>query len=373
MDKSTHGRFVRRGALRANHLTAEDMPAVAGQQIPSLNGLRAVSVTIVLLSHFVSAKLFPGGLGVYIFFVISGFLITRLLLAEGKETGRLSLPKFYARRAVRLLPVVVVYTIAVLGLYALMQSPIHWIEPAGALFYFANYVYAPIVEGSAATQMPFVPLWSLSIEEHFYFLLPAALVLLKRRPDRILWLMGLVCVACFGYRLAVALLHPELVNTRFFYYRTECRLDSLAYGVALAALCEIPWGRRLLQRLANTATLVAGLLVLAVSLLVRDEFFRQTLRYSIQGLAIAGIICAVVFRGGIAPWVLNLPAVRFVGVLSYSLYVWSLMAETLVGNAHLPRPLEIGALFLSSFVLAFASYRLLERPLVGLRHRLAAA
>ena len=346
---------------------------MAGQQIPSLDGLRAVSVMIVLLSHFVSARLFPGGLGVYIFFVISGFLITRLLLAEGKKTGRISLPKFYARRALRLLPVVVVYTLGVLAICVLTGARIRWIEPTGAVFYFANYVYAPIVEGSPATQMPFVPLWSLSVEEHFYFLLPAALVLLRRRPDRILWLMGFICVACLGYRLAAALIHPDLVGTRFFYYRTECRLDSLAYGVALAAACEIPAGRRLLQRLANNVTLAAGLLLLAVSLLVRDDLFRQTLRYSVQGLAIAGIICAVVFRGGAVPRFLNLPAVRYVGILSYSLYVWSLMAEILVGNAHLPRGAEIGALFLGSFVLAYASYRLLERPLAGLRHRLAVA
>src|SRR4051812_31928291 len=100
-------------AARPLFLPESRMSAQSGH-IPNLDGLRAISIMIVMLSHFVNASLFPGGLGVYVFFVISGFLITRLLFGEKKNSGRISLANFYFRRALRLYPVVLVFTGVVL-------------------------------------------------------------------------------------------------------------------------------------------------------------------------------------------------------------------------------------------------------------------
>jgi peptidoglycan/LPS O-acetylase OafA/YrhL len=97
------------------YLSSGDIAARRGS-VPSLDGLRAVSISIVLLAHFVNPKLFPGGLGVEVFFIISGFLITRLLLAEQRDTGTVSLRMFYVRRICRLYPVIIVFAGVVIGL-----------------------------------------------------------------------------------------------------------------------------------------------------------------------------------------------------------------------------------------------------------------
>ena len=85
--------------------------------VPSLNGLRALSIIIVFLSHTVNDRLFPGGFGVRVFFAISGFLITRLMFVEFKTTGTISLPKFYVRRILRLYPVILLFTFVICSFY----------------------------------------------------------------------------------------------------------------------------------------------------------------------------------------------------------------------------------------------------------------
>lgn len=354
---------------RRLHITPEEMPARPGR-IPSLDGLRAISVLIVLGAHYISPRLFPSGFGVYVFFVISGFLITRLLLAEHKQTGRVSLPRFYARRALRLYPVVLTSTAVVLVDYLLTRTRINWIEPISALFYFANYHYSTIVESQPIRTMPFPLFWSLSVEEHFYFLLPTTLLLLRARPRWLLAAMAAVCVGCLGVRLTAASTHPELLDTRFFHYRTECRLDSLAYGVALAAACELPAWRRRILRLANPWTLCAGLAVIAFGLGYREPFFLQTWRFSVIGIGIVLAIVPILFRDGWIQKLLNRRPFTFVGELSYSLYVWSmvapLMALWLVPHGSRA---AVPLWFVLVFALASASYFLLEKPLLRLRHR----
>jgi peptidoglycan/LPS O-acetylase OafA/YrhL len=361
-------------------LTAETLASGPGQHIPSLDGLRAVSVMLVLGAHFVNEKLIPGGLGVDIFFVISGFLISRLLLAEGKTMGRISLPRFYARRAIRLLPVVVVFTGIVVALYWLMRRPINWLEPAAAIFYFANYLYAPIAGGAIVgppvpvnphLTMPFVPLWSLSVEEHFYLLMPATLIFLKRDPRRLIAAMIAVCLVCLCYRITMATFFPDLMATNFFHFRTECRIDLLAFGVALASLCELEAGQHWLERYARAPLLWIGVLGVLLCLVIRGEVFRQTLRYTLEGVSISCIIASLLIRGGWIAAILNHPAFGFVGRLSYSLYVWSLMGSWIGESLHASGIVRSAAEFAVTFACALASYLLLEKPLVNLRRRLA--
>jgi Acyltransferase family len=113
------------------YLSSWEVPARPGY-IPSLDGLRAISISLVLLAHFVDSRIFPGGLGVYIFFVISGFLITHLLLAEHKRTGTISLRQFYTRRIIRLYPVIVIFTAIVICLDITLRRSYNMLEPASA-------------------------------------------------------------------------------------------------------------------------------------------------------------------------------------------------------------------------------------------------
>ena len=321
----------------------------------------------MLSSHFINSQVFPGGLGVYVFFVISGFLISRLLFSEQKSAHGISLLRFYARRIVRLYPVVLVYTVIVVSVWMAQGKKFDPLEPASALFYFANYLYGDYHPEGA----PFRIFWSLSVEEHFYILLPS-LIFLVRKPARILKCMMLVCISCLAIRLIVAIRHPELLQLHHFYYRTECRLDSLAYGVILACLCELGWGRRLLLRLATWAPFCASLAALLLTLILRDPFFRETLRYTVQGLAIATALPFILFRRTYISSILNWKPVVVIGVLSYSLYVWHYITFPLVGS-YLnvdSRFVHVIALFGVSCILAALSYFGLERPLVRLRAKL---
>jgi peptidoglycan/LPS O-acetylase OafA/YrhL len=351
------------------HLSEIEMPAQSGH-IPSLDGLRACSILIVLLSHFVNATLFPGGLGVYVFFIISGFLITRLLIGEHKQYGRISLGNFYLRRGLRLYPVVLAFTATVPLVMLVRGLPVNIEEPLSALFYFANYLYAD----DQPRSMPFTIFWSLSIEEHFYFLLPTVMLLLRANPKRLLGGMLLVCLGALALRLRAAADHPELLGTYYFYFRTEFRIDSLAFGVALACLCEIDWGRRLILRLAHPSIFAAAMLAIVGCLLYRNDYFRETLRYTLLGCGITVAICYVLFRPTMLARWLNSGFFVGVGLLSYSLYLWHFIAPQVL-TFFLPGlqgALSVLALFAVSFAMAAASYHLLEQPFMRLRGRLRA-
>jgi peptidoglycan/LPS O-acetylase OafA/YrhL len=341
-------------------------------RVPSLDGIRAVSILIVMLSHFVASNLFPGGFGVLVFFVVSGFLITRLLFAEFKSKQSVSLPNFYLRRFFRLYPVIVAYTLAVLLLFAVTRMRIDWWEPLSALFYFANYFYAHAMAiGSERQLMPFSIFWSLSIEEHFYILFPILFVILQGRSGPLAVAMTAIIAVCIFARLALAYARPDLLATHWFYY-TELRLDSIAFGVLLACLCERREGRRLIGWMMKPEAVLGATAILLLCFLVRSDWFRETLRYSLQGGSVATLLAAVLFspRYRLAQIVLNSFVMSWIGVPSYSLYLWHFFAASLVEDfAHVPHATQAVLGFVLSFALAIPSYFLLERPLASLRHR----
>lgn len=353
--------------LSGPFLAVQQMAAHAGE-VPSLDGLRAVSIGLVLCSHLISDKI-PGGLGVYVFFVVSGFLITRLLLAEQKRTGRISLPKFYARRFLRLYPVLIVYTALVVATFAIRGQPINWLQPLSALGYFANFQYW----NDNIAVMPFDIAWSLSVEEHFYALFPATLILLGCDPKKLVVAMISVMVACLGARIVVASAHPELLATHFFYFLTPFRLDSMAFGVVAAALCEIPQGRRLLQRAADPVPFAAACGLVAACLFFRDPFFRETLRYTLLGAALAVLMMSVLLRGDWRSALLNTPGLIWVGRLSYSLYLWHFLARPISNQMSVEGPAKIVLQFALAVSMATASYYFVERPVTRWRKRFGSA
>jgi peptidoglycan/LPS O-acetylase OafA/YrhL len=285
---------------------------------------------------------------------------------------RVSLPNFYLRRFFRLYPVIVAYTLAVLILFAATGMHIDWWEPVSALFYFANYFYAhAMATGSASHLMPFSIFWSLSIEEHFYILFPLLFVMLKGRPGHLAAAMTAIIAVCVVARLAVAHAHPELLATHWFYY-TELRLDSIAFGVLLASLCENGEGRRVVSRMLKPDVVLGAIAILLACFLVRNDWFRETLRYSLQGGCVAIMLAGVLFspRYRLAQTILNSFVMSWIGVLSYSLYLWHFFADSLVEDfVHLPHATQAITGFALSFALAIPSYFLLERPLASLRHR----
>jgi peptidoglycan/LPS O-acetylase OafA/YrhL len=349
--------------------------AARGGLVPSLDGLRAVSIALVLGAHLVDDRLFPGGFGVLTFFVISGFLITRLLLAEMKARRTIALGAFYLRRMLRLYPAVAVYTLVVVAVFAFAApGRIDWREPVSALFYFANYLFAHYSTSHITVTMPFTHFWSLSIEEQFYIVFPALLLLVRGRPAAIVGLAAAACLAPLALRLIVAMAHPGLIGTEYFYLRTEFRVDAIAFGVLVAGLCELPGGRRLIQWLIQPARVAAAIAIVILCFAYRAPFFRETLRYTLFGGAIAIGLCAVVFSDRYAPVnrLLGALPVVWVGRLSYSLYVWHLAVSEAVRYelAGEPRLLVAGTALAATFAAASLSYYGLERPFTSLRRRL---
>jgi len=290
--------------------------------IPSLDGVRALAVSLVFLAHSGLERIVPGGLGVTIFFVLSGFLITTLLRVEAERSGRIALGSFYLRRLLRLMPplVIVLAAAALLSSLGLIDGRF---TPGGllaALLYAGNY-------HAIANDFQGVPagigvVWSLAIEEHYYLLYPPLVALLLRRTSlhRAAALLGVLCVVVLGWRSALAL-HGASVN--HLTMGTDTRVDAILVGCVLA-LWRNPWLDELPRPMGSRGrVLVAACLgMLLLTLLVRDELFRVTLRFSLQSVAIAGLLHAAVAHAGQWPWRwLNARPLVYLGSISYTVYL----------------------------------------------------
>lgn len=318
------------------------------RRIPSLDGLRAISITLVILSHLVKWKHISGDvlgtygtIGVFIFFVLSGYLITNILLHEYQCTSAISLRNFYLRRAFRIFPAAFVFLGIVIILY---WKQMGWFHIAAAVFYFANMdLHRPWIFGH---------LWSLSIEEQFYLLWPFALRKWYRYRTWIVlgafWISPVLRTILYGFKV-----HNGLVGSLPVFsshLAIGCllaifapRLPKIPRTVAilmLAALILIPWFA------ANTpARTLFSLFVLSPLL----------------NVSAAGLVLHVIQ----APYrALNWQPVAWIGRISYSLYLWQ---ELFCSNA------ALGAgylLILPSLGCACLSYYLVEQPMLRMRDRL---
>lgn len=333
--------------------------------MPSLDGLRAISIVLVLLGHlsgtrgFVHLDLGIGDyahLGVVVFFVISGFLITRLLLSEHAKKGHVSLKLFYARRCLRLFPASYAYLACVWGLWLAGIVTVTSSDLWHAATYTVNYL--PGVSWMVGH------LWSLSVEEQFYLLWPLAFVLL--RPHRALWAAAAVIVLGPIARSAAWLF---LRGTPYYDLNMFPMVaDSLAMGCLLARmrpwLETQGWYLRLFRPVYSL-----GLLALV---LVTNRYMTYTV-VSVIGSSLINLSLAVLIHRSVyasTDWVgklLNWKPVVFVGALSYSLYLWQqpfLNRQSSAWANAFPQNLALAA------AAALASYLLLEKPLLRLRHRL---
>lgn len=296
--------------------------------IPSLDGLRAISILIVLVSHSGYGNVVPGGFGVTVFFFLSGYLITTLLLDEQQRNGSISIWKFYLRRAFRLFPpLLVTLTIAyLLVAVGWLSGGISWAGIAAQLLYFANY-YGLFFDPGNTTATGTGILWSLAVEEHFYMVYPAALaglIALGLSKHRIAIVLALVCVVVLAWRIYLAM-QPHFVAQRT-YYGSDTRVDSIIFGCLLAIVADpkIDKRRTLNPLLTPTpaALLAIAIFTLVMSIAWRDAFFRETLRYTLQGLALMPIFYFSIKYAAYFPFnLLNHPWVAKIGVYSYAIYL----------------------------------------------------
>ncbi|WP_144637158.1 acyltransferase family protein [Bordetella genomosp. 13] len=337
---------------------------IADHYLPALDGLRAISILLVMVAHMWLSHIVPGGLGVTIFFFISGFIITRVLLREHGATGRIGIGAFYGRRALRLLPALYVFVLASLAAMLAAGSPIPWPDVLAAVLHYANYwsLFPGAFPAWGNMNSPLGITWSLAVEEHYYLIYPFLLAWLLPRPGRLMALLGALIVAVLAWRLYLALhVGLDALPAYRIYKSTDTRVDSILYGALYALL----WSRcDRFARMAGTWPLFAlGLALMLVSLLLRDPVFRETWRYSLQGVALAAMFAWLALRPSRGSRLLSHPLLVYIGRISYSLYLYHWLALVCVEQfmPESPLPARMAAVSLASFGAAHLSYRYVER------------
>lgn len=342
--------------------------------IPGLDGLRAIAVLIVLVAHLGFEHIVPGGFGVTVFFFISGFLITRLLLAESEKSG-IGLKNFYARRFVRLYPALLFMLFGTVAIYGLMGigTPTGT-ELSAGIFYFTNIFQ--VITRATTDGLPFMPwthLWSLAVEEHFYLIFPAFMLLCRNNWKRAaLILIGLLAVIPLWR--AYIMFGTNLPYADYNYMMTDARIDSLAWGCLLSVLLHLKGNLKAFKPLLGIIpTLLAGCAIMA-SFLIRDETFRYTLRFTLQGAALYVLMLnfyylkALDFAVSIAEW----KWLAWTGKISYALYLWHVPLYDLIHRFIDRGPMSLALTTAASFAIAAFSFYIVEKPFVALRKRFGA-
>ena len=348
--------------------------------IPTLDGWRAVSIALVVLHHsqvqcsvpvlgsLLRALGYAGEAGVEIFFAISGLLICSRLLDEEARSGAISIREFYLRRCFRILPPALLYLSVVAVLAAMHRIPLLPADWFAALLFFRNYAML-----SAYLHHSPLPLhwytghfWSLSMEEHFYLLLPGILVFFRKSR---LWILGGLAVSVAVWRFVLAhILHHDYQ----FSFRTDTHLDALLIP-AMIALMLFPIMRNQAAKRWLPAWSFAVCLLLEAALLA----FRIPFAYTVQAIVLPLLILSTVLHptrlpGALLEWA----PIRWVGWISYSLYLWQQLffGNNLVGSP--PGMTFVRTAPFSFFALlgcALCSYYFVEKPCIRLGHKLSQA
>ncbi|MGD9737288.1 MAG: acyltransferase family protein, partial [Solirubrobacterales bacterium] len=349
-----------------------DEPGSSGFR-PDVEGMRAIAIVAVLLCHAGVPVLAGGYVGVDVFFVISGFLITRLLLGEMEKRRTISLRDFYARRAKRLLPLSALLLATVGILSIAIFSPLRAVETSGDIvssaLYVANWHFAAQSVDYFAQGLepsPVLHLWSLAIEEQFYLVWPGLMLAVtwwfRRRGRRVRPILGLTVALVFAASLLTGILLTES-SPAAAYFSTFGRAWELALGAMVALLGVV--------KLRRGVAAAIGWVGVAAIVYASFAFDAMTpfpgVAALVPTLGAAALILAgsslYAQRAGAPAWLLSLAPVRHVGRISYSWYLWHwpmlIFAVALFGPLSVAAGLAIVAL---AWIPSAASHWLIEDP-----------
>jgi peptidoglycan/LPS O-acetylase OafA/YrhL len=331
-------------------------------RILQIQGLRAVAALLVTIFH---ARLMPGGfIGVDIFYVISGYLITGLIIREIGKTGRLDLNEFYQRRIKRLLPtsVFVLFVTAVVGIFVLPAITRDALgrDLFAAAAYVSNYLFAwweNDYQNLNATPSPFIHYWSLAVEEQFYVVWPIFILFLSRYGKRAIF-QGVAIVTALSLLLSIYLTQVAPI---WAFYSLPTRAWELGFGALLLFIPD--------RYLRNRFLPWVGAIGIAIATFNFDE------STAFPGFnALLPVVATAILIGSIPVWprffndLSNNRLMQWLGAISYPLYLWHWPALVLPSSA-LGRPLQIRErllCILSTIVLAHITSKFVEQPL---RHR----
>jgi peptidoglycan/LPS O-acetylase OafA/YrhL len=323
---------------------------------PALDGLRAVAVTLVVLAHIAGVGRWDalGKTGVGVFFVLSGFLITSLLVDGYESAGRIEVRRFYARRVRRLAPAMLCCVAVTCVVGVVLPGFVSWPMVAGSLTYSANWVKIGSADGGAALGH----LWSLAVEEQFYLVWPFVLLLLLRLRTELR--NRIVLLLTVAASLLPFLLIATGSSTDRVLYGSDTRSMPLLAGCLLALELRLRPERRVPAALAVAS--LAGIVALSCF---------GTYRYLVVALpqVVALLTCAVIYQAVQATpaALLNDRWLRLLGRRSYAVYLWQLpllfASRRLVGEPHL----AVTAFLLALALATGASWRFVEEPFLRRR------
>jgi len=351
----------------------------SGRRLPhvsALDGIRALAVLAVMLFHGGVTRAQGGFIGVDVFLVLSGFLITTLLFRELHSTGGIAFKDFWLRRARRLLPALflVLLAVALFGAFVATDDEALGLrgDLLGSLFYVQNWRL--VLSGQSyfaqfGAPSPLRHMWSLAIEEQWYVVWPLlffGIVKVARRDTKIVALITLALAA--GSALLMAVLSTPGGDVSRVYYGTDTRAQALLIGAALAIV--LSRGTVLERPSAVAITQVLGLGGLAFLAWVTMEHSETWTRFyrgglSMVAVAAAAVIAGAMTRAGPVPRILAIPPLPAIGLISYGLYLWHWPVYVLLSPAR--TGLEGNRLLVVrigvSFVIAIVSFVVVERPI----------
>ena len=351
--------------------------------LPSIDSLRALAVLAVIIYH-VDVNYLPGGfLGVDLFFVLSGYLISSLIIKEYKKTGSLNLYNFYIRRARRLLPAVYFMITVVLVVIVMFNGVLLKKSHLDAIFgyiYSSNwwYIFHKLdYFDSFGSQSPFKHLWSLAIEEQFYMIFPLLFLLINRKKkdkdgfyklnrNFLYVILGVILVSLIAHIILF-----DINNISRIYFGTDTRAFSLLVGVVGAILYPMDKLNTKITPQENLVYSVVSLISIAALITIMiytSEYNTWLYRGGFLLVAILGII--IIISSGkqhtIMAKLLSFKPVVFIGKISYSLYLWHfpvLVLTTPVSEIGKPNIFFVVLRVILTFILAIISYALVETPI----------
>jgi peptidoglycan/LPS O-acetylase OafA/YrhL len=346
---------------------------------PQLDGLRAVAVYLVVAFHAGISAFSGGFIGVDVFFVLSGYLVTQLLMRDFRAAGRVNLRRFYSRRFRRLLPAAFVVLVITAAVYTAVAAPVDVHDAIGgfraAFLYVANWHFIGQSNDYFAADVntnPVLHFWSLAVEEQFYLCWPllfSGAYLVTRRAGARQWkLLRLIVAAGFVASL-VAALHLSTVNLNRAYYGTDTRAYELLAGALLAMT---PWVMRIARTRRRATQAFAPIAIAALVLIATSTIHLGAIQRGVAATLLTSVVIVAleVSRGGIVKRILSTPTATYLGRVSYGTYLWHWPVIIVATLRFRPNAVSLFALTgLVGTALASLSYEILEQR-VRLSHLL---
>jgi peptidoglycan/LPS O-acetylase OafA/YrhL len=321
-------------------------------------------------------KQIPGGLGVNIFFYISGLLITNLLLVEYTKTGTINFKNFFIRRILRLYPPLLVM-ITLICIVPGLRNELVWGEVLAAIFYYENYynIHNFYIIHDNLARAKFRIIWSLSIEEHFYLVFPFLFYFFIDKKKVLITIISVVIFAALALRIYIAYIYnSNAYADNYTYQATLCRADSIMMGCLSSIIIFFDTKKIYVKFVSLYPVFIGSVILIFSSLLIRSPFFRETIRFTMQSVACMCIVPAILYSNKYTPLnkLLSSAPFVFVGRLSYSLYLFHIAFYKFssIYIVHQIRTWEFSIVgLIGAFTLASISYFAIEKPIMSLRRK----